>query len=417
MKNIWILVCITFMISSCGGIGQPSSPNGTPEADLAPPISPSPNVTPEADLAPLISPSPTSHPPDFSRLQVVGNRIVNEAGEIVILRGLGTQQIINLATTDYDLRWDEDLFRTIHEWGATVVRILVAPGRFFEDEVRGLEVLDQAIEWAGKYDMYVIINFNTLGFPPTGFFSSNSRIEITSDVDLIRFWQMVSARFAGNDQVAFYEILNEAASHPWDGRTYLEDWLILRDFSELVIDLIRKNDPDTIIMVSGLKWASDLSYVLNNPIRRSNIAYALHLFPSTADDWDLAFGDVAEKYPVIIGEISFGVDITGSQDWLNESNYTGDKPFRDAFIDYAEEKGLSWVAVVFSVLWAPELVQNEFFEPTEVGQFFHDQLSSSSATYILEICVTYVVRIIRKRCPDLVHQSIDPASSCFHLQK
>ena len=360
MKNISILVCIAFMISSCGGIGQPSSPSGTPETNLAPPI----------------SPSPTPHPPYFPRLQVVGNKIVNEDGEIVILRGLGTQQIINLATTDYDIPWDEDLFRTIHDWGATVVRVLVAPVRFFEDEERGLEVLDQAIEWAGKYDMYVIINFNAFGFPPTGFLADSNSVELASNVDTIRFWQAVSARYAGNNTVAFYEIINEQASHPWDGRTYSEDWVILKDFSELVIDLIRENDPETIVIVGGLRWSADLSYVLNNPIQRSNVAYAMHLYPNTADDWDLAFGDVAKRHPVIISDTTFEINITGTYAWLNESNYRGDQPFRFALMDYVDERGLSWVGVVFSSQWDSGLVQNQSFEPNEVGQFFRDQLSS-----------------------------------------
>lgn len=150
----------------------------------------------------------------------------------------------------------------------------------------------------------------------------------------------------------------------------------MKDFSELVIDLIRENDPETIVIVGGLRWSADLSYVQNAPIQRSNTAYALHLYPNTADNWDLAFGILANKHPVILPDSSFGIDIIGDQSWLNESNYKGDQPFRFALIDYAEERGLSWVATVFSAQWVPELVQNEFFKPTEVGQFFHDQLSS-----------------------------------------
>lgn len=200
MKNISILVCIAFIISGCGGIGQPSSTNGTPEVNLAP----------------LISPSPTPHPPDFSRLQVVGNKIVNEDGEIVVLRGLGIAEMIYLATGTYDVPWNEELFRTVHDWGSTVIRVPVAPVRFFQDEERGLELLDQAIEWAGKYGMYVIINFNAFGFPPTGFLADSNSVELASNVDTIRFWQVVSARYAGNNTVAFYEIINEPAIHGTD---------------------------------------------------------------------------------------------------------------------------------------------------------------------------------------------------------
>ncbi len=248
MKNKAIVLCLMFILAACSNNGTPSQTREISEEIGTATLTPSPEIT-----------------SDLQQLQVVGNKIVNEDGEVVILRGLGPQQIINLATTNYDISWNEDLFRAIHEWGATVVRVLVAPGRFFEDEEQGLKILDQAIEWAGKYDLYVIINFNSQGFPPTGFYSNpSSNVEVTSQVEMIRFWQMVSTRYAGNNQVAFYEIINEPSSHPWNGRTYLEDWLILKDFSELIIDLIRVNDPDTIIIVGGLKWASDLSYGLNS---------------------------------------------------------------------------------------------------------------------------------------------------------
>lgn len=363
MRSVLFVSLIALTLTACSGASQPFTPSSPPKETIT--------------SSPLSSPVPSTSPaPDFSRLQVVGNKIVNEEGEIVVLRGLGVAEMIYLATGSYDVLWNEELFRTVHDWGATAVRIPVAPVRFFQDEERGLELLDQAIEWAGKYEMYVIINFNIFGFPPTGFLADSTSLGVVSNVDTIRFWQTVSSRYAGNDVVAFYEIINEAASHPWDGRTYSEDWLILKDFYELVIDLIRENDPETIILAGGLKWAADLSYVPQSPIQRSNVAYDLHLNPSTADDWDLAYSDVAERYPIILGEAFFGIDVTGEQSWMNESSYAGELPFRFALMDFIEEHGLSWFGVVFSTQWVPELVQNEFFEPTEVGQFFHDQLSS-----------------------------------------
>lgn len=354
------LICLFLIMTACGKKTTPAQTDGNTDLIETPVITPSPII---------IS--------DLPRLQIVGNKIVNEDGEVVILRGLGTQQIINLATTDFDTPWNEDLFRTIHEWGATVVRVLVAPVLFFENEERGLEVLDQAVEWAGKYDLYVIIDFQAMGFPPTGFSSyPSSNVEVTTAADTIRFWQDISARYAGNDHIAFYEIINEASSHPWNGSTYLEDWLTLKDFSELLIDLIRENDPDTIVLVSGLKWASDLSYVLDHPIQRSNVAYAMHLYPNTALNWDLAFGDTAKVYPVILSDTGFGIDIDGESNWLNEKDYPGDQPYRTAFMNYVNEHGLSWIAVSFSSSWYPQLIDNTSFEPSEVGAFFREQLLS-----------------------------------------
>jgi endoglucanase len=360
MKNKAIVLCLMFIMAACSNNGTPSQTREISEEIETATLTPSPEFT-----------------SDLQQLQVVGNKIVNDNGEVVILRGLGPQQIINLATTDFDIPWNEELFQTIHEWGATVVRLLVTPGRFFEDEERGLEVLDQAIEWAGKHDMYVIINYNASGFPPTGYYSHNSSsVEVSTEAEMIRFWQTISARYAGIDQVAFYEIMNEASSHPWNGQTYLEDWLTLKNFSELVIDLIREKDPDTIVLVSGLKWASVLSHTLHYPIQRNNVAYTMHFYPSTSNDWDQSLGTVAEQYPVFLTETSFGTDVEGEYSWINESEYKGDQPFRFALMDYLEEHGISWIAVAFSALWEPGLIQDQMYNPTEVGEFFREQLQN-----------------------------------------
>lgn len=360
---ISLLAVTTLLISACGLTSTP-----TPTLTATPSNIQSSN--------PTKTPLPTSPLPDLPRLQIVGNKIVNENGEVVVLRGIGTADMIGLSEEgSTDIPWGEELFRTIHDWGATVVRLPVSPVFFFDDENKGLEAIDQAIEWAGKYEMYVIITFHAFGFPPTGFLINPSDLGMASDVDAIQFWQMVSERYAGNDVVAFYEIYNEANSHPWDGRTHLEDWIIWKDFSELVIDLIRVNDPETIIIVGGLKFSSDLTYIVQTPIQRSNVAYAHHENPGIKD-WDKAFGGVVEQYPVLITDFSFGIDITGEQSWLNESNYQGEEPYRYAIMNYLEERGLSWIAVVFSSQWVPELVQNQLFEPSEVGQFYQEQLLS-----------------------------------------
>ena len=353
-----LVICLALILVACSSTGKPPQPTEIPE-----------------EITTTIEPTPI-YRPDLPYLQVVGNKIVNENGEIVILRGLGPQPIINLAITDWDVPWNEDIFKEMHAWGATTVRLLVSPGRFFDNVESGLEILDQAIEWAGKYDMYVLLTYTSIGFPTTGFFSHPSTaVEVTTEAELIRFWQIVSERYAGNNQIAVYEIINEAVSHNWDGKTYLEDWLILKDFTELVIDLIRVNDPDTIILVSGLKWATDLSYVLDYPIQRSNVAYAMHLFPNTIN-WDTAFGHVAQKFPVILAETTFGVNVEGTYSWINEEGFPGDKPFREQLIEYIEENGLSWNAVPFSKVYEPPLLTDNTFTPNEVGAFFREHLLS-----------------------------------------
>jgi endoglucanase len=63
-----------------------------------------------------------------------------------------------------DGHWDAEYFQQAHAWGAQVVRIPIIPG-FWRD--RGpeayLALLDQGIEWSKKNEMFVILDWHSIG--------------------------------------------------------------------------------------------------------------------------------------------------------------------------------------------------------------------------------------------------------------
>jgi hypothetical protein len=268
--------------------------------------------------------------------------------------------------------WSEEIFRVLSDWGVNIVRLPIHPPIFYDYGMEeGLLVIDQAIEWAAMHDLYVIINYHGIGFPPDGF--DAQEYTRTTEEEMLLFWETVPQRYVGNNTVAFYQFYNEPMRDNSRG-LLLADWLIWKEFSEQMIDIIREHDPDTMIIVSGMKGGNDLSFALVAPIERENIAYEAHPFPGQARwcPWDRCFGEVSEVYPVIV---EFGFDNGLAADhFLQEASYVGAQRYREAIITYVEERGLSWTTWVFSHDWTPRMLLDTDFTPSEFGQFVQDQL-------------------------------------------
>lgn len=90
-------------------------------------------------------------------------------------------------------------------------------------------MIDQAIDWAEKYGMYVYIDYHSIGWTITK--QHNSEWIKTSKKEIIDFWDIISKRYANNNVVAFYEIFNElTAEKPM--QSTIDDWLLWKEFAD-----------------------------------------------------------------------------------------------------------------------------------------------------------------------------------------
>jgi hypothetical protein len=305
------------------------------------------------------------------RFHVEGNRIVNEQGEEMMFRGLDPiDPVTHALLGDSDNgEWSRTYFAKMAEWGAKIIRLSVRPWSWRKyGKNASLAVIDQAIEWAGDYGMYVYIDFHSIGYPPTDTYKGETNQ--TSKPEIMAFWSNVSSRYRHDNRLAFYEIFNEPTH---TDRSRMLDWLDWRQYAEEIIDTIRLNDPDKTIIVGGIDYAYDLSYVLDYPVRRGNIVYSTHPYPGMANwlSWDSAFGSIKEVYPVFATE--FGFAPPGYQH--SEDEYPGPGVYREAIISYLETKKISWTVWCFSSTWAPSLLSDiNLFTPSESGLFFRSKL-------------------------------------------
>ena len=137
-------------------------------------------------------------------------------------------------------------------------------------------------------------------------------------------------------------------------------------------DKIRAIAPHNIIVVPGLNWGYDLSEILNGyALTEQNVVYDTHPFDYSdkqPSDWDQAFGDTAQAYPVIADEF-------GSYDCATQ--------YDDQAISYFSAHHMSWLA------WAwepgscsgPSLITDWSGTPTiPYGSYIQQQMLAVSET-------------------------------------
>lgn len=313
-------------------------------------------------------------------LHVEGNQIVDCLNEPVMLTGLAfADPYIYIYDNQH---WSEELFQMAAHWGANIVRIPVLPGyRHNYGETNYAQLLDQSVEWAKKWGMYVIIDWHPIGDLINLEFDTNEDPEHVNECtkeETIIFWREMAQRYANEPAVAFFEIMNEPADMGGVPVTWDQWRIVLQE----IITNIRVYNTNTIPIVAGLDWAYDLTEVLSNPVTNSGIAYASHPYPENAtnepwspweEKWETKWGHVKAQYPVFVTEFGFEPYDGGFEPARGTTNYGRH------IIDYCTASNISWTVWCLHPTWQPTLISNWMYAETVSGKFFKSVLTNNSA--------------------------------------
>jgi endoglucanase len=307
------------------------------------------------------------------RLKVSDGKLLDGNGDQVVLQGLGFASISAAKTLN---KWNEDYFANARAWNAELIRLPVFPVDYREAPEQTLLDLDDALHWCQKHGLYLIIDYHIVGNVTEGLFQWEEDLSTTWP-ETESFWTTVSARYANEPTVAFYEIYNEpAALEDMGGSWDFADW---RQHADTIVAILRKHAPKTIPVVAGLDYAYDFSEGGDLPFTDPDIALASHPYPGRAQEnrsaaWDRAFGYLSDHYPIILTE--FGFDPNDEFDaW---GTYRADLSYGREILLYAKEKKISWTPFVFfnDPGWPTPLFSDwETLTPTVSGQFFKDVLA------------------------------------------
>ena len=326
----------------------------------------------------------------LSALETAGNRIVRSGtGEPVVLRG------VNRSGLEYSspeppgslarASIGQEELDAITGWGANLIRLPFnqewALGTPTYDAEPYLEALDFVIEAADARGAYTLLDLQWLNAREARGTLGNGRPNFVAPLpneDSILVWQQLACRYRERSSVLF-DLFNEPHDALSDDpvplqamdaggrlvparnrRVRAREW---QPWATYLIDVIRREHPGALVFVSGIDWGYDLEG-FSLPAA-NNVVYSSHVYPNKRKRWDRAFGDLARRVPVFVGEL-------GGQD--------GDLAWGERLLEYLEERCIGWAAWSWSD--HPHLIQaaSTQFEPTLFGHLIRDALGPNRRT-------------------------------------
>ncbi len=292
-------------------------------------------------------------------ISVKGNKFVDPQGNTILIRGLSISDPDKIESQGH---WDRDHFVRVKEMGAKVVRIPIHPVAWrSRTPPEYIKLLDQAVEWCTDLDMYIMLDWHTIGNLIIGLFQ-DPMYETTLQ-ETYSFWRIMARHYAGHNTVAFWELFNEPTT--FRGQLGAVTWFDWKRVVETQIGIIRAYNRQAVVLVAGFDWAYDLTPLREEPIAAENIGYTTHPYafkrtPPWEPKWEEDFGFAAATYPVIATE--FG-DAAAAQ--ANSTQPT----YGPAIFKYLESKGIGWVVWCFDPEWGPTLIRDWQYTLTPAGEF------------------------------------------------
>lgn len=235
------------------------------------------------------------------------------------------------------LEWDaqgqflnpEDI-KKMASWGSNVIRLDLNQDFWFKSadvSVKGSykQIIDAIIYYATQNRMAVILDLHWL--------NSTVKQAPMANQDSLKFWQEVATTYKDFGTVIF-ELYNEPygiSSVAW------------RDGYQQMLDVVRATGANNPVIVNGLDWGYDLSFVnANFGVQGTNIIYGSHPYaeakppqycPYVYDNYPVIFTEFGDNdprdYPFNYSEVyqrilefagNHGVHYTGFAWWVDQNN-------------------------------------------------------------------------------------------------
>ena len=334
---------------SQGGTSQPSqgNPSGQNPGVLQPPSPPA---------APVVSGFYSEH----GALHVSGTSLCDKNGTPIQLKGVST----------HGLSWfpeyvNADAFSSLRSFGVNTIRLALYTYEYNGycnggDQSALKALVKRGIQYATEQDMYVIVDWHVL----------NDRNPNTYIDDAVSFFNEISSQYAGQGNI-IYEICNE----PNGGVS----WNEIKTYAERIINVIRANDANAVIIVGTPTWSQDVDAAAANPLdnsRYSNIMYALHFYAATHKD------SLRNK---LISAYNQGLPIFVSEFSICEASGNGwnDTASAGQWMDLLNSCGISYVAWNLSNKAESSSLLNS--SCTKTGGFSYDDFSESGKWYLNQL--------------------------------
>ena len=300
----------------------------------------------------------------LSRLHVEGNRIKDQTGKTVTLRGFSIADPASLMF--YKRGRPLDLFQimesAVMEWRANVIRLPVHPDGIddvpgFVGDLKGYfgKYIKPAVEKAEELGVYAIIDLHIFDDYTTS--EKNALV--------MEFWGIAASYYKDAPHVLF-ELFNEPVKP--------DDWDMWQKYAQPWADMIGKLAPDNLLLVGGPRWCQNMAGAAKNPVQGKNIVYSAHCYPAHLLDFEKNWGTLFEKFPVFFTE-------WGYEDGAKYPTSGTTSGFGRPLLKLIEERGCSWCAWCFDNDWFPKVFDKPWTLPGDeegrMGRFVKELLKNN----------------------------------------
>jgi len=205
------------------------------------------------------------------------------------------------------------------EWGVNMVRLVsyVTQGGYTQGSKDKLDKhIQKGVSNLTELGMYAIIDWHVHAENPND-----------KKSEAIQFFDTYSKKYKDQSNI-IYEICNEPTGTPWNQ---------IRPYAVDVVNTIRANDPDAIIVVGTNTWSQDVDEVATNggKIDDPNVMYTIHFYSGSHGESLREKVRTALKAGTPVFCTEFGVcDASGNGGFNLEE--------ADRWIDFFEENGISY---------------------------------------------------------------------------
>ncbi len=206
---------------------------------------------------------------NHGKLHVEGSYLYDSRNQKYQLYGMSTHGL-NFGN-DFSRYVNKDAFKTLRDdWNTNCIRLVLYPKDYNGycnggDKNQLKDLICKGIDYATELGMYVIVDWHVHQYNP-----------VETQGEAIKFLGEISAKYGKYGNV-LYEICNEPTGSEWNG--------VLKPYAEKLVPAIRKNAPDSIIIVGTNTWSQDIEGPLSNPLSYKNVMYAFHFYAQTHTDY------------------------------------------------------------------------------------------------------------------------------------
>lgn len=250
-------------------------------------------------------------------LHVDGLQVKDKNNQPFTLRGASTH---GMHWGDGETFLNKTAFQNLRdEWGVNMVRLVsyVTQGGYTQGSKDKLDKhIQEGVSNLTDLGMYAIIDWHVHAENPND-----------TKSQAIEFFDTYSKMYKDQSNI-IYEICNEPTGTPWNQ---------IRPYAVDVVNTIRANDPDAIIVVGTNTWSQDVDEVATNggKIDDPNVMYTIHFYSGSHGESLREKVRTALKAGTPVFCTEFGVcDASGNGGFdLEEA---------DRWIDFFEENGISY---------------------------------------------------------------------------